>query len=89
MIKKYISEKEVSAITGRALQSLRNDRFKGRGFPYYKIGKSVRYEEEAVIAIMEKSKVETTSFQTGFDAILKINKGAGQDAKGDLTNGYK
>ena len=65
MTKKYITEKQLSAMTGRALQTLRNDRFNGRGFPYIKLGKSVRYDEEVVIAIMEQSKVETSSFQTG------------------------
>ena len=64
MSKKYITEKELSAITGRALQTLRNDRFNGRGFPYIKLGRSIRYDEEVAIAIMEQSKVETSSFQT-------------------------
>ena len=63
MSKNYITEKELSAMTGRALQTLRNDRFKGIGFPYFKLGKSVRYDEEVIIDIMEKSKVETSSFQ--------------------------
>ena len=63
MSKKYIDEKKVSIMTGRALQTLRNDRFKGRGFPYIKLGKSVRYDEEVVITIMEKSKIQTSSFQ--------------------------
>lgn len=62
---KYINEKELSAMTGRALQTLRNDRFNGRGFPYIKLGKSVRYDQEVAIAIMEQSKVETSSFNNG------------------------
>ena len=73
MSKKYITEKELSAITGRALQTLRNDRFNGRGFPYIKLGKSVRYDQEVAIAIMEQSKVETSSFQTGRDKYGKNN----------------
>lgn len=64
MTKKYITEKDLSAMTGRALQTLRDDRFKGKGFPYIKLGRSVRYDEEAVIAIMEKGKVDTTTFET-------------------------
>ena len=62
---KYINEKELSAMTGRALQTLRNDRFNGRGFPYIKLGKSVRYDQEVAIAIMEQSTVETSSFNNG------------------------
>jgi len=69
MRKKYITEKETSEMTGRAVQTLRNDRFTGRGFPYCKIGKSVRYDEEVIIAIMEKSKVTTSSFQTEPDSL--------------------
>ena len=54
MTKKYISEKELSAMTGRALQTLRNDRFNGRGFPYIKLGKSVRYDREVVACPPER-----------------------------------
>jgi len=68
MSKKYITEAELSAMTGRALQTLRNDRFKGRGFPYIKIGKLVRYDEDVVLAIMERSQVETSSFRAESDA---------------------
>ena len=50
---KYIDEKQVSEITGRALPTLRNDRHHGRGINYYKIGKSVRYELAEVIRFME------------------------------------
>ena len=32
--KKYITEKELSIMVGRALQTLRNDRIKGKGFFY-------------------------------------------------------
>ena len=34
----YLTEKQVSALTGRCVQTLRNDRAKGQGFPYCKIG---------------------------------------------------
>ena len=61
-MKKYISEKEVSAMTGRALQTLRNDRFEGKGFPYIKYGKAIKYDQDEVIAIMEAHKVKTTGF---------------------------
>ncbi len=61
--KKYITEKALSEITGRALQTLRNDRFLGRGFPYIRIGsKSIRYDYDEAISIMERSKVATTPF---------------------------
>jgi len=56
---KYITEKEVAEITGRALSTLRNERFLGKGIPYIKIGKSVRYKYEDVIEFMESRRIET------------------------------
>jgi predicted DNA-binding transcriptional regulator AlpA len=52
--KPYLNEKEVSAITGRAISTLRNERFLRRGLPYLKIGgRSIRYRSQDVIAYME------------------------------------
>jgi predicted DNA-binding transcriptional regulator AlpA len=56
---RYIDEREVSRMTGRALPTLRNDRHKGRGIPYAKIGRSVRYSVDDVISFMEKRKIAT------------------------------
>ena len=56
---KYINEKEVSGMVGRGLQTLRNDRCKGVGLPYRKIGRSVRYNFQEVIDFMEAHKIET------------------------------
>jgi len=55
----YISEDEAARITGFAVQTLRNNRFKGLGFPYYKIGRSVRYKVKDIIEYMENFKVRT------------------------------
>ncbi len=38
-----IDERETARRTGRAVQSLRNDRHMSRGIPYCKLGRSVRY----------------------------------------------
>ena len=56
---RYINERKVSEITGRALPTLRNDRHHGRGIPYAKIGKSVRYSVTDVVDFMEGRKVQT------------------------------
>lgn len=56
---KYLNEVQVSEITGRALQTLRNDRHKGVGFPYVKIGRSVRYSLSDVVSFMDAHKIET------------------------------
>jgi hypothetical protein len=59
---RYITDQEVSALTGRAVQTLRNDRHKGRGFPYRKFGKSVRYYLPEILAIMEGHRIEPEAF---------------------------
>ena len=52
--KTYLNEKEVAAITGRAISTLRNERFMRKGLPYLKIGgRSIRYRSGDVIAYME------------------------------------
>jgi len=55
----YLNEKQVASITGRALSTLRNERFLGKGIPYIKIGKSVRYKYDDVIDFMEAGRIET------------------------------
>jgi predicted DNA-binding transcriptional regulator AlpA len=56
---KYVDERAVSQITGRALATLRNDRYVGQGIPYVKMGRSVRYRLDDVINYMESHKVKT------------------------------
>lgn len=58
-------EKTVSATTGRALQSLRNDRFLGRSIPYTKLGKSVKYFRPDVFAYMKARRVSTSDAPAG------------------------
>jgi len=53
----YLNEKEVSKIIGRSLPTLRNDRFNGRGLPYIKIGRSVRYALKDLVEFMESRKI--------------------------------
>ncbi len=54
---RYISENEVAEITGRAVGTLRNDRYYHRGLPYVKLGRSVKYKLEDVIAYMDERTV--------------------------------
>ena len=58
----YIDEKKTSQITGRSVQTLRNDRHRGRGIPYSKIGRSVRYSLEDIHAYMQQRKIETQPY---------------------------
>ena len=52
--KRFINENEVSGITGLSVQTLRNWRFQGKGIPYVKAGRSVRYQYQDVITYMEE-----------------------------------
>jgi predicted DNA-binding transcriptional regulator AlpA len=58
---KYLTEKQVSELTGLALPTLRNDRFLGRRLPYVKFGKAVRYNEADVVGFMEDHKIRTSN----------------------------
>jgi len=55
----YLTEKQVSEITGRAIQTLRNERHLRRGIPYVKVGRSIRYSLEDVVEFMESRKIGT------------------------------
>jgi predicted DNA-binding transcriptional regulator AlpA len=56
--KPYLTETEVAAITGRAVSTLRNERFLRRGFPYLRIGKrSIRYKTVDITAAMESRRI--------------------------------
>ncbi len=53
----YLTTKEVSKMTGRAVQTLTNDRHKCQGLPYTKIGRSIRYSLEEVSSYMKQHRV--------------------------------
>jgi len=53
----FVSEKEISQVVGRSIFTLRNDRHLGRGFPYVKNGRQVRYCIQEVLNIMEGQKI--------------------------------
>ncbi len=59
---RYISEHEVEALTGRKVQTLRNDRCKRRGFPYRKFGGQIRYYLPEILDIMEQHRIDPGRF---------------------------
>ena len=59
LVPRYVDEKEVSKITGLALPTLRNWRFKRIGISYSKVGRSVRYSMSDVLDYMDSRKVRT------------------------------
>ena len=58
---KFVNEFEVAERTGMAVATLRNHRWLGRGIPYIKFGRSVRYSLEAVDAFMQERTVEVST----------------------------
>ncbi len=57
MNEKYLTSQEVKNLIGRAEQTLANDRHMGRGLPYVKFGRSVRYPYSAVLDYMNKRMI--------------------------------
>ena len=61
-MEKLLKEKQVSELTGLALQTLRNARFEGRGFPYYRLGNgkraAVRYSMADVKAYLDAHRID-------------------------------
>lgn len=53
----YLTEIEVSRMTRIAVQTLRNNRFRRRGIPYRKVGRSIRYRLDEVVDFMEARKI--------------------------------
>ena len=53
-------EKQTSALTGDALSTLRNNRFFGRGIPYTKNSKSIRYFRPDTFRHMAARRVSTS-----------------------------
>jgi hypothetical protein len=58
---RYLTPLEVEKITGRKLQTLANERYRGEGIEYYKIGASVRYKLSDVLAFMERHRIDPES----------------------------
>ena len=56
---KCVTELKVSELTGMSLATLRNHRWLGKGIPYIKIGRSVRYFESDVQDFLNQLKVQT------------------------------
>lgn len=55
--KLLINEKEAAHMTGRAVQTLRNDRHRNQGLPYVKIGRRCLYAVEDIKAFIEAHKI--------------------------------
>lgn len=57
MTGEILKEREVSMEFNIPVQTLRNDRHNGKGIPYYKVGRSVRYKRQDVVEFFESRKI--------------------------------
>ncbi len=53
MVDALLTEHEVSRVIGRAVSTLQKDRVEGRGVPFVRVGRLVRYRESDVQAYIE------------------------------------
>jgi hypothetical protein len=56
---RFLNEYEVASLTGRAVQTLRNERFRKCGIRYSKVGRSIRYSLPDVLNFMEQHRIQT------------------------------
>lgn len=62
-MERLLTEAEVSELTGIPRQGLRKDRWRGRGIPYLKVGRRVRYKADALRDYLERCRHRSTSDQ--------------------------
>lgn len=57
----FITETEVALITGLSVHTLRHWRFIGKGIPYCRAGRAIRYDYSDVISFMRGQRIEPVS----------------------------
>jgi hypothetical protein len=60
VLSKCLNEKEVATLLQLSVAKLRRDRWLGRGVPYLKHGRSVRYLEGDILKFIEDNRVATS-----------------------------
>lgn len=55
---KYLRDAEVAEMIGRSVFTLRNDRHLGKGLPYIKISRQIRYPLNGVVAFLRSRTIE-------------------------------
>jgi hypothetical protein len=68
---KTLNEKELATILKSSVAKLRRDRWLGRGIPYLKNGRSVRYLETDILKFIEDNRVEARSEHLKMEKIEK------------------
>ena len=59
------SPRETSVMIGRAEQTLANERFEGRGLPYVKWGRAVKYRFSDILAEIEARTINPEARRAG------------------------
>jgi hypothetical protein len=54
----FLTEAQAAKFTGKSRQTLSNDRAKGRGLPYCRFSKSIRYRLSDLLAAAESTRVD-------------------------------
>lgn len=54
----WLTETQVAEILSLSVYTLRNNRSKGRGLPYSKIGRTIRYNLAEIQCYMEKNQIQ-------------------------------
>lgn len=54
---RYLTDKQVAQMTGKAVQTLRNERYKRTGINFIRMGGAVRYDIQDVIKYMDERKI--------------------------------
>ena len=57
--RQYGSERDVERLTGRKAKTLQKDRLFGRGFPFYRVGRTILYDLNEVREIIRSGRVDT------------------------------
>ncbi len=60
-----LSPRETSVMIGRAEQTLANERFEGRGLPYVKWGRAVKYRLSDILVEIEARTIDPEARRAG------------------------
>jgi len=59
---KFGTDTDVERLTGRKRATLQKDRYLGRGFPFYRVGRKILYDLDEIHELIRTSRVD---FATG------------------------
>jgi hypothetical protein len=60
--KEFGTEADVERITGRRRATLQKDRYLGRGFPFYRVGRRILYDLNEVRDLVRAGRVDAAQF---------------------------